>query len=63
MFKLLSRGNAKLYTAADSKSEYKTMIRTLNGGNKTSTLEAQIVNDTLLKQACKTLTASDKVFG
>lgn len=61
MFKLLSRGTAKLYTASDSKSEYKAMIRTLNGENKTSTLEAQIINDTLLKQACKTLTHAKEI--
>ena len=61
MFKLLSRGTAKLYTASDSKSEYKTMIRTLNGENKTSTLEAQVVNDTLLKQACETLTHAKEI--
>jgi len=61
MMKLLSHGTAKLYTASDTKSDYKTMIRTLTGENKTSNLEPKIINDALLKQTCTTLAGAKEI--
>lgn len=62
MGKLLSRGTTKLYTASDSKGEYKAIMRTLTGKNKTSTLESEMVNDTLLSQACKTVSHAAEIY-
>jgi len=61
MEKLLVRGTTKLYTASDSKNEYKAMMRTLTGENKTSTLDSEMVNDTLLAQACKTVSHATEI--
>ena len=51
MGKLLLVGSTKLFSASQSNSEYKKMIRTLTGDNKSTDLEASKINDVLLEQA------------
>lgn len=61
MGKLLLGGSTKLFSASQSNSEYKKMIRTLTGDNKSSDLEATKINDALLEQACQELSAAKKI--
>lgn len=62
MEKLLGRGTTKLFTAASSKSEYKSMLRTLTGENTSTDLNAQMVNDALLSQTCKSLSNAKEIY-
>ena len=58
---MLGRGTTKLFTASENNSEYKAMIRTLTGENKSSDLEPETINDALLGQACKKLSTAKKI--
>ena len=53
--KLLSNGTTKLFSTSDSRSEYKGMIRSLTGENKSIKLESEMINELLLEQAWEKL--------
>ena len=61
MGKILLGGSTKLFSASQNNSEYKKMIRTLTGDNKSSDLEASKINDVLLEQACQELSFAKKI--
>ena len=61
MGKLLLGGSTKLFSVSQSNSEYKKMIRTLTGDNKSTDLEAIKVNDVLLEQAFEKLSSAKKI--
>ena len=61
MEKLLLEGTTKLFSGAKDNNEYKKMIRTLTGDNKSSNLEASKINDVLLEQACEKLSSAKKI--
>jgi len=61
MSKLLGRGSAKLFTVSENNSEYKAMIRTLTGENKSSDLSPETMNDALLDQTCKSLSTAKQI--
>ena len=59
--KLLSNGTTKLFSTTDSRSEYKRMIRSLTGENKSIKLESEMMNESLLEQACKKLRGAKEI--
>jgi len=59
--KLLLEGSTKLFSGAKDNNEYKKMIRTLTGDNKSTDLEATKINDVLLEQACEKLSSAKKI--
>ena len=61
MGKLLLSGSSKLFSASKNNNEYKKMIRTLTGENKSTDLEPSKINDVLLEQACEKLSCAKKI--
>ena len=59
--KLLSNGTTKLFSTSDSRSEYKPMIRSLTGENKSIKLESEMINESLLEQACEKLRGAKEI--
>ena len=59
---MLNHGTTRLFSASDSKAEYKAMVRTLSGENKSSKLESKIINDCLLKHVCKKLNNTKEIY-
>ena len=59
--KLLSNGTTKLFSTSDSRSEYKPMIRSLTGENKSIKLESEMINESLLEQACGKLRGAKEI--
>jgi len=59
--KLLSNGTTKLFSTSDSRSEYKPMIRSLTGENKSIKLESEMINESLLEQACEKLGGAKEI--
>ena len=55
VLKLLSNRTTKLFSTSDSRSEYKRMIRSFTGENKSIKLESEMINESLLEQACEKL--------
>ena len=61
VLKLLSNGTTKLFSSSDSRSEYKPMIRSLTGENKSIKLESEMINESLLEQACEKLRGAKEI--
>ena len=53
--KIVGNGGTKLFSLSSNKNEYKKMKRTLSGTNKQSSIRPDMVNESLMKQACKKL--------
>ena len=51
----------RIFSASDSKSEYKAMVRTLNRENKSSKLKSEIINEFLLEHVCKKLSNTKEI--
>ena len=61
VLKLLRNGTTKLFSTSDSRSEYKPMIRSLTGENKSIKLESEMINESLLEQACEKLRGAKEI--
>ena len=57
----MTNGTTKLFSTSDSRSEYKQMLRSLTGKNKSIKLEPEIINESLLEQACEKLREAKEI--
>jgi hypothetical protein len=60
--RILAHGTCKLYKISNDKNEYKRLKRTLSKENKLSDLNETLVNDSLMGEALKKLSAHKEVY-
>ena len=59
---MMEHGSCNIYRTSHTVAEYRKISRTLTGSNKMSDIEPDLINKTLMEQACDKLKESTEVF-